>query len=314
MLDEGVRSGHARENVATNRAGGNVCRPPKVDNAALKVLACGSTKACLQQPAQPTASFPGGNPHAQGRRHRPRHHQLGRLGPRGGRARRDPQRRGIPHHSVRRRFLQDRRGARRRGGEAPGDHQPRPHRSLGEAPHGHELVDRHRREELQRPGDVGAHPPEAEARRRVVPRRHGHAGRRHRARVLRRRRAPGHQGGRRDRGPRGAAHHQRAHGRRARLRTRQGQRPDHPRVRPRRRHLRRVDPRPRRGRVRGEVDRRQHPPRRRRLGPARHRLARVGVQERARRRPLGRQDGRAATQGSRGEGQGRALARCRRPR
>ena len=35
--------------------------------------------------------------------------------------------------------------------------------------------------------------------------------------------APGHQGGRRDRGPRGAAHHQRAHRGRARLRARQGQ-------------------------------------------------------------------------------------------
>ena len=46
------------------------------------------------------------------------------------------------------------------------------------------------------------------------------------------------------------------------LRARQGARPHHPRLRPRRRHVRRVGARARRGRVRGEVDRRQHPPRR----------------------------------------------------
>ena len=132
---------------------------------------------------------------------------------------------------------------------------------LGEAPHGHQLVDRHRRQGLQLAGDLRPHPAEAQARRGGLPRRHRHPGRDHRARLLRRRRAPGHQGGRRDRRPRGAAHHQRAHRGRAGLRARQGQRPDHPRVRPRGRHVRRVDPRPRRGRVRGEVDRRQHPPR-----------------------------------------------------
>ena len=85
-----------------------------------------------------------------------------------------------------------------------------------------------------------------------------HPGRRHRARLLRRRAAPGHQGGRRDRGPRGAAHHQRADRGRARVRARQGARPHHPRLRPRWRHVRRVDPRARRRRLRGEVDRRQH--------------------------------------------------------
>ena len=47
-----------------------------------------------------------------------------------------------------------------------------------------------------RAGDLGPHAAEAQARRRGVPRRHRHPGRRHRARVLRRRAAPGHQGGR----------------------------------------------------------------------------------------------------------------------
>ena len=88
--------------------------------------------------------------HGQGRRHRPRHHQLGRRGARGGRARRHPQRRGRPHDPVGRRVLQDRRGPRRRGRQAPGDHQPRPHDPLGQAPHGHQLDDRHRRQGVHR--------------------------------------------------------------------------------------------------------------------------------------------------------------------
>ena len=101
---------------------------------------------------------------------------------------------------------------------------------------------------------------EAQARRRGLPGRHRHPGRHHRARLLRRRPAHRHQGGRPDRRPRGAAHHQRAHRGGAGLRPRQGgHRPDHPRVRPRRRHLRRVGPRDRRRRVRGEVHPRRHP-------------------------------------------------------
>ena len=51
--------------------------------------------------------------------------------------------------------------------------------------------------------------------------------------------APGDQGGRRDRGPERPADRQRADGRRPGVRARQG-RPDHPRLRPRWRHLRRV--------------------------------------------------------------------------
>ena len=78
----------------------------------------------------------------------------------------------------------------------------------------------------------------------------------HRPRVLQRRPAPGHQGRRQDRRPRRQAHHQRAHRRVAGLRPRQGVRPDDPRVRPRRRHLRRVRARDRRRRLRGQVHRR----------------------------------------------------------
>ena len=53
-------------------------------------------------------------------------------------------------------------------------------------------------------------------------------------------------------GPRRQAHHQRADRRVAGLRARQGVRPDDPRLRPRRRHLRRVGPRDRRRRLRGQ--------------------------------------------------------------
>ena len=49
----------------------------------------------------------------------------------------------------------------------------------------------------------------------------GHAGRHHRAGLLQRCPAPGHQGRRQDRRPRSAAHHQRADGGSARLRARQ---------------------------------------------------------------------------------------------
>jgi molecular chaperone DnaK len=48
-------------------------------------------------------------------------------------------------------------------------------------------------------------------------------GRHHRPGLLQRRPAPGHQGRRQDRRSRSAAHHQRADGRRARLRSRQGE-------------------------------------------------------------------------------------------
>ena len=64
---------------------------------------------------------------------------------------------------------------------------------------GTDLEDRHRRQGLQRPGDLRPHAAEAEARRRGLPGRHRHAGRHHRAGVLRRRPAHRHQGGRPDR-------------------------------------------------------------------------------------------------------------------
>jgi hypothetical protein len=161
--------------------------------------------------------------------------------------------------------------------------------------------------------DLGDDPAEDEADRRGLPRPPRHQGRHHGAGLLQRLPAPGHQGRRQDRRPRGAAHHQRAHRGRARLRPRQEEGREDRRVRPRRRHVRHLDPRALRRRrhapVRGEVHQRRHAPRRRRLRPARHRLARGRVQEGPGHRPVQGPDGAAAPQGSRREGQDGAVER-----
>ena len=115
---------------------------------------------------------------------------------------------------------------------------------------------------------------EAQGRRRGLPRRHGRQRGHHRPGVLQRRPAPGDQGRRQGRRPRRQAHHQRADRRVAGLRPRQGDRPDDPRLRPRRRHVRRVGARDRRRRLRGQVDRGRQPPRRRQLRQGDRRLAR----------------------------------------
>ena len=62
-----------------------------------------------------------------------------------------------------------------------------------------------RRQELHAAADQRVRAAEAQARRRGLPRRAGHRRGHHRAGVLLRRAAPGHQGGRRDRGPQRAA-------------------------------------------------------------------------------------------------------------
>ncbi len=177
------------------------------------------------------------------------------------------------------------------------------------------LVDRrHRRQGVHGPGDLGPHLGQAQEGRRGVSRRHRDPGRHHRAGVLRRRAAHGHQGGRVHRRARGAAHHQRADGRRAGLRARQGgHRPHRPRLRPRRRDVRRLGARHRRGRLRGEVDLGEHQARRRRLGRQGHRVAGDRVQEHRGRRPLAGQDGPAAPEGGGREGQDRAVHRAGHP-
>ena len=148
---------------------------------------------------------------------------------------------------------------------------------------------------------------EAQGAGRGLPGTAGHRGGHHRPRLLQRQPAPGHQGRRPHRRPRGQAHHQRAHRGRPRLRHAEEVGRDHRRVRPRRRHLRHLHPRGRRERRRGPVHQRRHPPRWRRLRPGPHRLAHRDLQEGHRHRRLQPDDGAPAPQGSRREGQDRAV-------
>jgi len=155
-------------------------------------------------------------------------------------------------------------------------------RALGQARDGHRLVDRHRRQELHAAGDQRTHPDEAQARPQTLP---GHPvtqavitvpayfgdAQRQATKESRPRSRP-----------RGAADHQRAHRGRPRLRPRQeGRGPDDPGLRPRGGTFDVSISRWPRG-VRGQGHQRQHPPRRRRLGPADHRLAGEGVPQRPR--------------------------------
>ena len=161
--------------------------------------------------------------------------------------------------------------------------------------------------EFSPPGDQRDDPPEAEGGRRGLPRRDGDRRRPHRPGVLQRRPAPGDQGRRQDRRPRGQAHHQRADRGRPGLRARQGDRPDDPGLRPRRRHVRRVGARDRRRGLRGQVHRRRQPPRRRQLRQGDRRLDGRRVQGLPGHRPEQRPDGPPAPVRGGREGQDRAL-------
>ena len=129
-----------------------------------------------------------------------------------------------------------------------------------------------RRQAVRAAGDLRDDPPEAEGRRRGQARRAGDRRRDHGAGLLQRRAAPGHQGRGPHRRPERPAHRQRAHRGRAGLRPRQGGRAPRARLRPRRRHVRRVGARAGRRRLRREVDRRRQPPRRRQLRQGDRRL------------------------------------------
>ena len=177
----------------------------------------------------------------------------------------------------------------------------------GEGPQERRHPRRRRRGPLHAARDLRDGPPEAQGGRRGVPRREGHRGRHHRPRLLRRHAAPGDQGRRPHRGPRGQADHQRAHRLGPGLRPGQEARREDRRLRPGRRHLRHLDPGARRGRVRGQGHQRRHAPGRRRLRPADHRLAPGRVQEGPGHGPREGPAGPAAPQGGRGEGEDRAV-------
>ena len=143
--------------------------------------------------------------------------------------------------------------------------------------------------------------------RHAAPARRGHLRRRalrrrdHRAGVLRRRPAPGHQGRGAARRPERAAPDQRADRGRHRLRPGQRQRGPLRGLRPRRRHLRHLDPAADAGRVRGDRHRRRLGARRRRLSTARWPTgccAQAGLRGRERRTTRrAAADGRARRQG-----------------
>ena len=177
----------------------------------------------------------------QSHRHRPRHHQFLRrhhgrrrgegAGERGGRA----------HDPLHGRLQQDRRAAGGTERQAPGRHQPHQHPLCRQAPDRPQVRRRdgaegegpgplrHRprrqwrrlgrggRQEVCAAADQRQCPDQDEGHGRGLSRREGDAGRHHRARLFQRRPAPGDQGGRRHRGPRSPAHHQRADGRGAGL-------------------------------------------------------------------------------------------------
>ncbi len=251
--------------------------------------------------------------------------------PRGRRADRDPERRGRAHDAVRRRVHEGRPAARRRAGEAAVRHEPREHDLLDQALHGAQVQRGHRRDDddpvqgrqgpergrsrqgrrhrVRAAGALGDDPPEAEGRRGGLPRRAGHGRRRHRPGLLQQRAARGDQGRRQDRGAQRSPHHQRADRGRPRLQPGEGRRPEDPRVRPRRRHVRRVGARVRRRDrdPRGARHERRQPPRRRQLRQGDRRLDGRRVQARAGHRSLPGQDGAPAALRGRGEGQDRAL-------
>ena len=154
----------------------------------------------------------------------------------------------------RRRVRQERRGARRRGRQAPGRHQRRPHDPLGQAPHGRrdwkvdidgkdytpQEISARVLQKLKRDAEayLGEDVTDAVI---TVPAYFNDAA------------APGHQGGRHDRRPERPADRQRADRGRAGLRPGQGREgADDPGLRPRWRHLRRVAARDRRRRHRGQ--------------------------------------------------------------
>ena len=162
-------------------------------------------------------------------------------------------------------------------------------------------------------GSLGPGADQDEEDGRGLSRRAGDRGGHHRSRLLQRLPAPGDQGRRPHRGPRREAHHQRAHGRGARVRPRQAgqERPQDRGLRPGRGHVRHLDHRDRgrrrRAAVRGALDQRRHLPGRRGLRPAPDRLPVRRVQEGVRHRPAQGHARPAAPEGRRREGQDRAL-------
>ncbi len=162
---------------------------------------------------------------------------------------------------------------------------------------------RGRRQGIHAAGNLRQDPAQAQGSGGGLSGPQGEQGRHHGAGLLQRRPAAGHQGRRPDRRPGSRPHHQRADGRVAGLRPRQEGRRNDLRVRPRRRHVRRVGARSGRRRVPRHLHQRRHAPRRRRLRRSAHQLRRRAVPARAGHRPAQGPHGPAAAAGSVRKGQ-----------
>ena len=230
-----------------------------------------------------------------------------RSGDGGQRARRHPQQRRPPHHTVHRGVCGRQRAQGGRPRQASGYHQPHQDHLLHQAFHGRDLRPRDQRGEpralyrgtllqqhaesedrrplLHRAGDLRYDSAKDEENGGGLPRSGGDGSRHHGACLLQRLSASGHQGGRRDCGSERETYHQRAYRSRSGLRSGQEEsRLQSGRVRPRRRYLRYLHPRVGRRCLRGEIHQRRHAPRRRRLRPQDHRLVGRRVHEGLQRR------------------------------
>ena len=228
-------------------------------------------------------------------------HELGRLRDGGERVQGYCQPGGKPPDAERRGIYRQGRDPGRRAGQTPGRHQPHKHGLLDQALHGPPpqrgrdrrkngpLHDRRRTERL-REGEgreQGIHPsrdlrvraPQAERGGGGVPGPQGQPRGHHRAGLLQRRPAAGHERRRADRRPSGRADHQRTHRGGPRLRAGEEKRGKDLRLRPGGRDVRRFDPRSRRRDGRSALHQRRHAPRRRRLRRAAHQFHRRQVQE-----------------------------------
>ncbi len=192
---------------------------------------------------------------------------------------------------------------------AAGSHQPGRHHLRGQAQDGHRPQVQGLRQGIQPPADLGVHPPEDQAGRGGLPRGHGGGGGHHLPRLFRRQPAHRDQGRGRDRGPEGAAHHQRAHRGLSCLRPGEGrQGAEDPRLRLRRRHARRHDHGDvEGGRLQGRGHQRRYAAGRHRHGQCLRGLHREGVHAPDRHRSEEGHDGHPARARGRGKGQGGAV-------
>ena len=208
-----------------------------------------------------------------------------------------------PHDAFDGGVYRRRRAAGRPVRETPGGHQSREHDLRGQTPdrpafrrsddeegcrtralrdrqvRRRRRLGRRARRKIQPEPDQRLHPAEDEGNRGGLSGRAGRPGRHHRPGLFRRFPAPGDQGCRPDRRPRGQPHHQRADRGGPGLRAGEERERHHRGLRSGRRHLRRLDPRDRRRPVPGEVDQRRYLPGRRGFRRQDHRLSGRRVQK-----------------------------------